>query len=136
MKNGQEKLKILLTGGSGFLGSHVAEQLAQAGHEVVALVRKSSNRKFLSTLPGLTFAYGSVEDAPSVERAVKGVQAIIHAAGLVKALSPEQFELVNVQGTRNLLEAAKRHAPNLRRFVFISSLAAVGPSLDGTPVGA
>ena len=96
MNSGGEKLKILLTGGSGFLGSHIAEQLARAGHEVVALVRKSSNRKFLSTLPGLTFAYGAVEDAQSVEQAVKGVQAIIHAAGLVKALSQEQGNLKNL----------------------------------------
>jgi 2-alkyl-3-oxoalkanoate reductase len=134
--DGFEKLRVLVTGGSGFLGSHIAEQLARAGHEVVALVRKTSNRKFLSGLPDLTFAYGSVEDPDAVAKAVQGVQAIVHAAGLVKALSPEEFETVNVRGTENLLEAAKRHVPNLKRFVFISSLAAVGPSEDGRPKGA
>jgi nucleoside-diphosphate-sugar epimerase len=135
MKIDEGKLKVLVTGASGFLGSHIAEQLSQAGHEVVALVRKSSNRKFLETLPNVTFAYGAVEDAPAVDEATRGVDAIIHSAGLVKARTARDFELINVDGTKNLLAAAKKHAPGLKRFVFVSSLAAVGPSLDGAPVG-
>jgi nucleoside-diphosphate-sugar epimerase len=108
--------------------------LSQAGHDVVALVRKSSNRKFLETLPNLSFAYGAVEDARAVDEATRGVDAIVHSAGLVKARSARDFELINVDGTKNLLDAAKRNAPGLKRFVFVSSLAAVGPSLDGLPV--
>ncbi len=132
--NDQSKLKILVTGGSGFLGSHVCEQLARAGHELVALVRHSSNRAFLSTLPNVRFVYGSVEDSRAVLAAVDGVDAIVHAAGLVKAQGPEDFERVNVQGTQNMLEAARAHASRLKRFVFISSLAAIGPSFDGVPI--
>jgi len=131
----QEKLKVLVTGGSGFLGSHIAEQLSSAGHEVVALVRKSSNRGFLSTLPNVSFSYGAVEDPQAVEAAASDVDAIVHAAGLVKALSREDFDRVNVAGTKNLLATARKK-PNLRRFVFVSSLAAVGPSETGEPVGA
>lgn len=127
-------MKVLVTGGSGFLGSHVAEQLSAAGHSVIALVRKSSNRKFLSTLPNLTFAEGSVEDRASVDRAVADVDAIVHSAGLVKARTEEEFFECNTRGTVNLLEAAHAHAPRLSRFVHISSLEACGPSLDGRPV--
>jgi nucleoside-diphosphate-sugar epimerase len=127
-------MRVLVTGGSGFLGSHVAEQLANAGHQVVALVRKSSNRKFLSTLKNVELAEGSVEDRPSLERAVQGVDAIVHSAGLVKARTEAEFFACNTQGTVNLLEAAIAHAPNLRRFVHVSSLEACGPSLDGKPV--
>ncbi len=127
-------MRVLVTGGSGFLGSHVAEQLSTGGHHVVALVRKSSNRKFLQTLKNVELAEGSVEDRASVDRAMKGVDAVVHSAGLVKARTEADFFACNTQGTVNLLEAALEHAPKLRRFVHISSLEACGPSLDGRPV--
>jgi nucleoside-diphosphate-sugar epimerase len=127
-------MKVLVTGGSGFLGSHIAEQLANEGHTVRALVRRSSNKKFLETLKGIEFAEGAVEDAAAVEEAVKGVDAVVHSAGLVKARTPEEFAAINVTGTTNLLASARKHSPDLKRFVFVSSLAAVGPSSDGSPV--
>jgi nucleoside-diphosphate-sugar epimerase len=127
-------MKVLVTGASGFLGSHIAEQLAAEGHSVVALVRKSSKVDFLSRLPGLELATGTVEDAASVRLAMKGVDAVIHSAGVVKARSEEEFFAVNTQGTKNLLDAAKEVAPGLKRFVYVSSLTAVGWSDDGRPV--
>lgn len=127
-------MKVLVTGGSGFLGSHVAEQLSSDGHTVIALVRKSSNRKFLTTLKNVELADGSVEDRASVDRAMKDVDAVVHSAGLVKARTEAEFFEINTQGTVNLLEAAIAHAPRLRRFVHVSSLEACGPSLDGRPV--
>lgn len=127
-------MRVLVTGASGFLGSHVAEQLSEQGHSVVALVRPTSNTRFLSSLRGLDLATGSVEDAASVRAAMQGVDAVVHAAGLVKARSEEEFFTTNVKGTQNLLDAAKEVAPHLLRFVFVSSLAVVGPSLDGSPV--
>jgi nucleoside-diphosphate-sugar epimerase len=69
-----------------------------------------------------------------VEEAVKRGDAVIHCAGLVKARSPEEFRQTNVVGTQNLLDAAKKHTPKLQRFVFVSSLAAMGPSQDGKPL--
>jgi nucleoside-diphosphate-sugar epimerase len=127
-------MRVLVTGGSGFLGSHVVEQLARAGHSVRALVRRSSNRKFLSTLSGVELAEGSVEDRARVDEAVKGVDAIVHAAGLVKARGQAEFWATNVEGTKNLLDAAKAHAPGLQRFVFVSSLEVSGPAEGGAPV--
>lgn len=126
-------MKVLVTGGSGFLGSHVAEQLSNSGHSVIALVRKSSNRKFLSSLKNVEFAEGSVEDRASVDRAMKNVDAIVHSAGVVKAKTEADFFECNTQGTVNLLDSAIANAPGLRRFVHISSLEASGPSLDGRP---
>jgi nucleoside-diphosphate-sugar epimerase len=129
-------MKVLVTGASGFLGSHVAEQLTEKGHEVRALVRKTSKRDFLEKLPRMEFAIGSVEDRDQVFRAVEGVDAVVHAAGLVKARSVSEFHLANVIGTENLILAAKaanaKHP--IKRFVHVSSLAAVGPSHDGTPL--
>jgi nucleoside-diphosphate-sugar epimerase len=132
-------MKVLVTGASGFLGSHVAEQLSSAGHDVRALVRKSSNKKFLETLPRVELAYGGIEDADKVAEACVGVDAIVHSAGIVKAKHPDDFAKTNVEGTRNVLEGAKaasgkNGAPNLKRFVLVSSLEAVGPSKDGSPV--
>jgi 2-alkyl-3-oxoalkanoate reductase len=127
-------MKVLVTGGSGFLGSHVAEQLGQRGHSVRALVRKSSNTKFLSSLQNVELAYGAVEDKDAVAEAAKGVDAIIHSAGVVKARTPADFTATNVDGTRNLLEVALDHRKKIKRFVFVSSLAAHGPSRDGSPI--
>ncbi|UQA62406.1 NAD-dependent epimerase/dehydratase family protein [Polyangium aurulentum] len=126
-------MRVLVTGATGFLGSHIAEMLGQEGHSVVALARRTSNTKFLSSLRGVEIAYGAVEDAKSVRAAMKGVDAVIHAAGLVKARNEQEFFTINADGTTVLLDAAKE-IPDLKRFVFVSSLAAVGPSDDGKPV--
>lgn len=127
-------MTTLVTGASGFLGSHVAEQLSRAGRKVRALVRKSSNLEFLKTLDHIEFAYGAVDDLDSCIQAAQGVDSIIHVAGLVKAKSGEDFRRVNTDGTENLLIAAER-AQGIKRFVFVSSQAAGGPSdAGGAPV--
>ncbi len=126
-------MKVLVTGASGFLGSHVAEQLKRDGHDVRCLVRKSSDRSFLDKL-GVELAFGAVEDKDAVAAAGKDVDAIVHSAGLVKAKRPEDFVATNVEGTRNLLEVALDRRRHVRRFVFVSSLAAHGPTSDGAPI--
>jgi nucleoside-diphosphate-sugar epimerase len=127
-------MRVLVTGGSGFLGSWVAELLSKDGHDVRALVRRSSNRKHLETLERVELAVGSVEDSASVAEAMRGVDAVVHCAGLVKAKDEAELVRTNVEGTRNLVEAAKAHAPGLKRFVHVSSLEASGPSPSGRPV--
>ena len=126
-------MKVLLTGGSGFLGSYVAEQLVAEGHTVRALVRPRSDKRVLEKLRSAEFAPGAIEDAASLTAAVAGVDAIVHVAGIVKARKPADFFAVNTQGTRNLLDAALARG-GIKRFVYVSSLAAVGPSHDGSPV--
>ena len=125
-------MRVLLTGGSGFLGSFVAEQLASEGHVVRALVRPRSDRRVLEKLAGVEFAPGAIEEPATLQPAVEGVDAVVHVAGIVKARRPVEFFEVNTQGTKNLLEEAA--GQGVGRFVYVSSLAAVGPSQDGTPV--
>jgi nucleoside-diphosphate-sugar epimerase len=124
-------MKVLVTGASGFLGSHIAEQFAAAGHEVRLLMRRTSSRQFL------TFPYeeapGDVTDPASLAAAVEGMDAVVHPAGLIKARSEAEFRAVNEQGTANLVHAIEQHAPDVQRFVYISSQSAHGPSPDGTP---
>src|SRR3982751_4840960 len=125
-------MRVLLTGGSGFLGSFVAEQLAAEGHVVRALVRPRSDRRVLEKLAKVEFAPGAIEDRASLQTALTGVDAVVHVAGIVKARRPAEFFEVNAQGTKNLIEAAVERG--VGRFVYVSSLAAVGPSTDGMPV--
>jgi len=129
-------VRILLTGGSGFLGSHIAEELDRQGADVRALVRPTSDTRFLKGLEHVTLVRGGVGDKSSLVAATEGVEGIIHAAGLVKARTPADFHHTNALGTANLLDAARENAPALRRFVLVSSLAAMGPSEDGRPVPA
>jgi len=125
-------VKLLVTGASGFLGSHVAEELAKEGHAVRVLLRKTSSRAFLQGVAHEE-ALGDVTDAASLRAAVAGADVVIHTAGLVKARSEAEFQAVNAQGTANLVAAIEGAAPDLRRFVYVSSLAAHGPSEDGLP---
>lgn len=129
-------MKVLVTGASGFLGGHIAEHLAARGDVVRALLRKTSKRDHLEKLPGVELFEGSVEDAERTAQALEGVDAVVHAAGLVKARDVDEFFAVNVGGTSNVVEAARRGRTPPRRFVFVSSLTACGPSADGSPVPA
>jgi 2-alkyl-3-oxoalkanoate reductase len=128
-------MSILITGATGFLGSHVAEQLSQSGRAVRALVRSTSDTRFLRSLAHVELVEGAIDDAESLKRAAAGATAIVHVAGLVKARSSEEFMRVNAGGTERLLEAALTANGALKRFVLVSSLAAGGPSdALGNPV--
>lgn len=125
-------MRVLVTGGSGFLGSWVCQLLSERGDSVRALVRRTSNTKFLRTLKNVELAEGGVEDSAAVNRAARDTDAIVHCAGIVKARGEAEYYATNVTGTRNLIEAAREHAT--KRFVLVSSLEAAGPSSGGRPV--
>jgi farnesol dehydrogenase len=120
-------MNILLTGGTGFLGRRLAGELAgPAGkYRLRLLVRPTASRERFPA--GVEFAPGDVTDPASLEAAVAGCDAVIHAAALVKILAPrEQFERVNVQGFENVLRAAGK-----RRLIYVSSFMALGPTENG-----
>ncbi len=121
-------MRILVTGATGFLGSHVAEELARQGHDLRLLVRRTSKLGFLD---GVVFerVIGDVRDAGSLAPAVDGVETIVHVAGLTAARGEAEFQAVNTEGTAALVAAAS--VAGVRRFVYVSSLAAQGPSDDG-----
>jgi 2-alkyl-3-oxoalkanoate reductase len=115
----------LITGATGFLGSHLAELLVGQGFEVAALVRGTSKTDFLEAL-GVELRLASLEKGDGLDEAVADVDAVVHGAGLVKARSAEEFHEVNCGGTENLLAAVRRRRPDIQRFVHVSSLAAHG----------
>ena len=125
-------MKTLVTGASGFVGSHLVEALVSRGHEVRALVRKRSDRRWIHSLP-VEFSIGDVSDPSSLEEAVKGVDWVFHVAGVTKARGLSSYLRANAQGTRNLLEACWKRNRALKRFVLLSSLAAWGPSSPHCP---
>ncbi|MEW6777761.1 MAG: NAD-dependent epimerase/dehydratase family protein, partial [Bdellovibrionota bacterium] len=115
---------FLVTGGNGFLGSHVCEALLEAGHRVRSLIQPGTGVENLIGLDVETLQ-GDLSDMAALERACTGCEAVIHLAALAKDYGPwELFEKVNIQGTRNILEAAARKG--VRRFVFTSSLSIHG----------
>lgn len=121
-------MRVFLTGATGFIGSHLAELLVEHGHQVQALVRRTSNPRFVAHLP-VTLVHGNMDDVESLRDAVEGVDLIYHVAGLTAARDREEYYRGNVIATRNLMEAALRYAPDLRRFVYLSSQTVVGPAL-------
>lgn len=120
-------MKALITGATGFIGSHLAEHLHAKGYELRALIRPTSSKKFLEHLP-VEYVVGSFADIDSLTPAVVGVDAIYHVAGVVASKDRKGFFDGNQVATANLLDAARRHNPSLSRFVHVSSQAAVGPS--------
>ena len=120
----------LVTGGQGFIGSHLCERLIAEGHRVRVLARPTSD---LSNLDGLDaeVVRGDLGYQGDLSQAVADAEWVIHLAGALKGFSQEDFLRVNREGTRRLAEACQVYAPRLSRFVLVSSLAALGPSPGG-----
>lgn len=127
-------MKALVTGARGFIGSFLVEKLFEQKYEVKCILRKKGVG--LKWLEGLDIieVEGDLLDPESLISAVKDVDYVFHLAGLTKALKTEDYYEANVTGTKNLLEAVVKMNPSIKRFVHVSSLAAGGPSFDGTPL--
>ncbi|MBI4308369.1 MAG: NAD-dependent epimerase/dehydratase family protein [Chloroflexi bacterium] len=125
-------MKALVTGATGFIGGHVTRHLLDAGVAVRVLVRPRSDTRLLEGLP-VDVAWGDVADVESVRRAIEGCQAVYHGAALYAFWHPDPaaFHRTNVEGTRNVLEAALR--AGVQRVVYTSTTAAVGLRPGGLP---
>ena len=125
-------MKALVTGATGFVGAAVARALAAAGWQVRALVRAGSDRSNLQPL-AVDPVEGDLADPNSLERALEGCEALFHVAADYRlgARHPEQLYRTNVDGTRNILSAAR--TARVPRIVYTSSVATIGIPADGSP---
>lgn len=124
-------MKAFVTGGTGFLGSHLVDLLLAEGHEVTCLVRPASNLRWLKGKKVRLIQGGLFHGNAGLPAGLKNADWCFHAAGVVSTTDPQEYFNVNAGGTRHCLEACLKAAPNLKRFVLISSIAAAGPSLNG-----
>ena len=119
-----------MTGGTGFIGSHLVEALLKKGIQVRCLLRKTSDLKWLEGLP-IEVNWGDCNDKNSLREAVEGVEQVFHLAGVTKAVHEKTYFEVNAFGTENLIHACLENNPRIQKFIYLSSQAAAGPSRNG-----
>lgn len=123
-------MRAIVTGGAGFIGSHLIEALVERGDDVVCLERPGAPDHWVRDLP-VRFRDIGLTDVNALGRELDGGDAIFHLAALTQALRVEEYYAVNTEGTANLLRAAARQPGPAPRFVLMSSLAAAGPCRNG-----
>ncbi len=124
-------MRALVTGATGFVGSHLADALRHRGDEVTAVARSPQKAAAL-TAAGVRVIAGDLHDTEALQRAAEQQDVIFHVAGLIAARDEAGFMWANREGTRNVMAAAE--AAGAPRFVLVSSLAAAGPSPRGAPL--
>ena len=126
-------MKALVTGSNGFIGSYLTELLLQKKWQVRCLVRKTSDLRWIEPL-SVQFIHGELMDSDTLKAAVAGVDVVFHLGGVTRAKSAADFYRINSDGTQKLLAACAKYNPNLKKFVFVSSMAAAGPAEFGKPL--
>ena len=116
--------RVLITGATGFVGSHIAAAFAEAGHEVRCSVRPTSNLRWIKDLP-VERTPVDFESPKDLEGVVEDAEIVVHAAGITRARCDADYYRINAENTRRLADAATR--AGARRFILIGSLAARGP---------
>jgi dihydroflavonol-4-reductase len=128
MPNADQPRTVLVTGATGFVGSNLVRALLRKGDAVTCLVRKTSAIDALQKEP-VRLVAGDLADASAIREAVRAIDIVYHVAGAIKAAGRKQYFQANHLGTRLLLETLAEVNPGLRSFVYVSSLAAAGPSI-------
>lgn len=124
-------MRALVTGATGFVGSHLAERLCREGAEVLCVVRRTSRLEWLEGLP-VRLVTGSLDQPDALPLAE--VDCVFHVAGVTRERTAQAYMTANAEATRRLAEAAAAANPRLKRFLYVSSLAAAGPTPTEVPL--
>ena len=122
-------MKISITGGNGFIGSHLIDKLLARGAEISCLVRRTSNLRWLEGKK-VRLIEGDMQSHDALRELVIDADYVYHNAGIVKSKTRDGYFEGNTVATKNILDACKRYSTHLSKFIFISSQTAVGPSPD------
>lgn len=127
-------MKALVTGAAGFIGSHLVEQLVDEEWETACLVRKEDDIRWLKG-EDIDIIYGDCTDKRSIYPALdSSPDFIFHLAGVTRSHLQTDYRTINYEGTRNVVEACLDSGIELKRFVFASSVAVIGPSASNQPI--
>ncbi len=129
----ESKITSVVTGASGFVGSHLVDYLLAKGHKVKCIIRETSSKRWLENKPVEIFSTG-LFDKEGLEEVLKDADYLFHIAGVVKSKTEEGYFKGNVETTKNLLDVLLEVNPSIKRVVISSSQTVCGPSLGGKPV--
>ena len=132
-------MRAFVTGGTGFIGSHLVELLVASDYQVTCAVRQTSNLRWLKPLLAgkhspIQLVTADLSNPDSPIPSLRGIDLVFHLAGLTRAFNSNEYNWANVEATRRLIEACLAENSGITRFLYCSSLAACGPSQDGEPV--
>lgn len=123
----KERLVSVVTGGTGFVGSHLVDLLIAKGHKVKVIARSTSSKKWLEG-KDIEIADCGLFDKEKLVQVVKDADYVFHVAGVVKAKEWEYYLKGNVETTKNILDAVSEGNPSIKKVVVVSSFTAAGPS--------
>ena len=126
-------MNVLVTGASGFIGSFLTEELIKQGHTVYALVMSKDPLRWIADL-NVKCIFGDLRKPDVLKNILTKIDYIYHLAGITKAVKKKDFYEVNFNGTRNLVDTVLKSGANVKRFVYVSSQSAAGPSRSLEPV--
>jgi UDP-glucose 4-epimerase len=134
------KKNVLVTGASGFIGSFIIEESIKRNYQTFAGIRKGSSKKYL-THPEINFFELDLSNDALLDASLQNfatqygtVDFVIHTAGVTKSINKADFDAVNFESTKRLVNALKRNQLVPEKFVFVSSLASYGPGIDAYPI--